>query len=369
MQNRLRLLLAAVAVCAAALVPGAAANSGKVYFNGDFETGTIRQWKHVDRGGGTDRPGAGIVQIVKSPAFRGHAAELTVTPDSHASPAASSDSVFLWNDGGQRYFTAGGEIWEHFRVDFPAASYRASPGIWNWFYEHHQDDGYFAFKPQLGADWNEYPNLCFDVWSLDGVDRMKMRIFGGDDTAPVASFVDAGVIQRDHWYNIVLHVVWQPDSRALTELWVDGRLLYSGHAPNLYKRPDGSISHVNLELSNYRYHVPWSSTIYFDEVRTGSTADAVGARGLGFVPPPAAPPAEEWQPITVPAVSGAKYEWQRCDAAGGACEPLALTSSPLLEPNGSEVGTLLRVRAVPATGQPGGWQWIGPVAVYAGYSG
>src|SRR5437016_6218537 len=124
MKNRLRLLLAAVAVCAAALVPGASAQPGKVYFNGDFETGNLGQWRHVDRGGGIDRPGSGIVQVVANPAARGrYATELTVTPTAHASTAASSDSVYLWNDGGQPYLAAGGEVWEHLRVDFPASTY------------------------------------------------------------------------------------------------------------------------------------------------------------------------------------------------------------------------------------------------------
>src|SRR5689334_19710482 len=96
------LCLAVLAVCAAAFVPGASARSGVVYFNGDFETGNLAQWRHVDLGGGTDRPGNGVIQVVKSPAVQGqYAGQLTVTPDSHASPAASSDSVFLWNNAGQ----------------------------------------------------------------------------------------------------------------------------------------------------------------------------------------------------------------------------------------------------------------------------
>src|SRR6267378_4143878 len=71
-----------------------------VFLNHDLSTGDLSQWTHRDYGLGTDAgsntSGAGYLWYHSDVGGR-RAAGMTATPTSHASPAANSDSVYLWD--------------------------------------------------------------------------------------------------------------------------------------------------------------------------------------------------------------------------------------------------------------------------------
>ena len=78
-----------------------------VFLNRDLSTGDLSQWSHRDFGLGTDAGGntSGGGYLWYHPNVAGRrAAGITVTPTAHASPAANSDSVFLWEPG---------QFWNH----------------------------------------------------------------------------------------------------------------------------------------------------------------------------------------------------------------------------------------------------------------
>src|SRR6266851_7173517 len=148
-----------------------------VFLNRDLSTGDLSQWTHRDFGLGTDAGsntnGAGYLWYHSSVAGR-RTAGLTVTPTAHASPAANSDSVFLWEPR-QFWNHQPYEIWLRTSVLFPSAATISSSGLsgeaafapttgeWNWFLVFHNDSS------PLPACAKEYANISLDVKTDDPV--------------------------------------------------------------------------------------------------------------------------------------------------------------------------------------------------------
>ena len=271
-------------------------NGSTVFLNRDLSTGDLSQWTHRDFGLGTDKglntSGAGYLWYHENVGGR-RAAGLTATPTAHASPAATSDSVYLWEPG-QRWNYQPYEIWLRTSVLFPTAAIIASSGLsgegpfaptageWNWFLEFHNDSN------PVPSCAKEYANISLDVKTDDvpqsGVAgtknaRMAMRIMGGNDCDPSMVWVDGPQLQWDHWYEILLHVKWDP-RRGIAEWYVDNfsTPYYSElKIPTLFTRPKGFVSpsYTTLTVPNYRLHAPWNSTIYFGPLAVGSTKSAV----------------------------------------------------------------------------------------------
>ena len=281
------------------------------FFASDFEHGTLAPWDNLDIGEGTvpvstTPPGStalGTVRVTNVVAARGsRAVELTVTPSARASPAAGMNSVYLWNVVRAELGHEGQETWQRFRVRFPqpvakgrgvrsTASFvpnRNCHGGCPWFAEYHNDDSYLPFYRAGQITW-EYPNL---VWGVDTSRRVVkgprqpqifMRVWGGDDNTPAepsqsrAVYVYTGrPLRYNHWYAFRAHIRWSPDPTVgLVEWWLDGKRLYSQRAATLWRHPDGSVSMTNFELVNYRVHDDTVSTIFFDDIRLGTTAASV----------------------------------------------------------------------------------------------
>jgi hypothetical protein len=218
---------------------------------------------------------------------------MTVTPAAHASPATTSDSVYLWEPR-QSWNHQPYEIWLRTSVMFPSESTISSSGLsgeapfapttgeWNWFLEFHNDS-----TPLPGCA-KEFANISLDVKTNDlpqgGVAgttnvRLAMRIMGGNDCAPNIVWVDGPPLQWDHWYEILLHIKWDP-KRGIVEWYLDNfsAPYYSNlKIPTLFTRPKGYLnpSYTNLTLANYRLHAPWNSTIYVGPLVVGSTERSV----------------------------------------------------------------------------------------------
>lgn len=267
-----------------------------VLLNHDLSTGDLSQWTHRDFGLGTDKggnaDGAGNLWYHANVAGR-RAVGLTATPTAHASPAANSDSVYVW-DRSQYWDQQPYEIWLRASVLFPSATTISSSGVngeapfapttgeWNWFLEFHNDSN------PLPACAKEFANISLDVKTdgpiQNGVvgtnnPRLALRIMGGNDCAPNIVWVDGPPLQWDHWYEILLHIKWDP-RRGMVEWYLDNlsNPYYSKtKIPTLFTRPKGYVSpsYTSLTVPNYRLHAPWNSTIYLGPLAVGSTKDAV----------------------------------------------------------------------------------------------
>jgi len=272
------------------------ASANTVYLNRDLSTGDLSQWTHRDFGLGTDAgsntSGAGYLWYHSN--IGGHkAAGMTVTPTAHASPAANSDSVYLWEPR-QSWNHQPYQIWLRTSVMFPSTATISSSGLsgeapfapttgeWNWFLEFHNDS-----SPLPGCA-KEYANISFDVKTDDPVQnggvgmknvRLAMRILGGNDCAPNIVWVDGPPLQLDHWYEMLLHIKWDP-THGIVEWYLDNFKVpyYSNRKiPTLFTRPRGYVSpsYTTLTVPNYRLHAPWNSTIYIGPLVVGSTKSSV----------------------------------------------------------------------------------------------
>jgi len=271
-------------------------SGNSVFLNRDLSTGDLSQWTHRDLGLGTDvggnTNGAGYLWYHSSLAGR-RTAGLTVTPTAHASPAANSDSVFLWEPR-QFWNHQPYEIWLRTSVMFPSAATISSSGLsgeapfapttgeWNWFLVFHNDS-----NPMPGCA-KEYGNISLAVKTDDLVVsgvigtknlRIALRIMGGDDCSPNIVWVDGPPLQLDHWHEMLLRIKWDP-KRGLVEWYLDNfsAPYYSNlKIPTLFRRPKGymSPSFTTLTLPNYRLHAPWNSTIYIGPLAVGSTRPSV----------------------------------------------------------------------------------------------
>lgn len=290
------LLLLLLAFTAANITACTHAAGDTVFRDRDLSTGDLSQWTHRDFGLGTDAgsntSGAGYLWYHSNVAGR-RAAGLTVTPTSHASPAANSDSVYLWEPGKfwnhQPY-----EIWIRTSVMFPSATTISSSGLsgeapfapttgeWNWFLEFHNDSS------PMPSCAKEFANISLDVKTDDPVQsgvigtknpRIALRVLGGNDCSPNIVWVDGPPLQWDHWYELLLRIKWDP-SRGIVEWYLDDFSVpyYSSRKiPTLFTRPPGYVSpsYTTLTIPNYRLHAPWNSTIYIGPLAVGSTRQSV----------------------------------------------------------------------------------------------
>lgn len=267
-----------------------------VYLNHDLSTGDLSQWEHRDFGLGTDvgsnDSGAGYLWYHANVNGR-RAVGVTATPTAHASPASNSDSVFLW-DPTQFWNYQPYEIWIHTSFMFPSAAtvsaggemgegtFQPTTGQWNWFLEFHNDSN------PLPSCAQEDANIALDVRTDDPVQsdvvgkqnvRLAARIMGGDDCAPSIVWVNGPPLVLDHWYEMLLHIKWDPNA-GIFEWYVDNlnTPYYSNlKIPTLYTRPAGYVSpsYTSLTAGNYRLHASWNSTIYLGPLMVGSSWGAV----------------------------------------------------------------------------------------------
>jgi hypothetical protein len=238
------------------------------YFVGDFNTCDFSQWQ------GLQGPTASF-KIVRRPKIEGRcAAAITVGPWALNGLVNAQADGAAWYEGPAPYGTTGRTVWQHFSVRF-GDGFRATPGEWNFIADWHNDKGWQKF-PQIPF---EYSNLCWLVRArpaVAGPPRIGMRIMGGLATAPRTVRVNGPRVRTGHWYDFLVRTVWSPDpNQGYVEWWLDGKRLYSHHAATLYTRPDGTVSIVYFLEANYRPHVSWESTIYYDGVRLGPTRATV----------------------------------------------------------------------------------------------
>ncbi len=269
-------------------------------FCGDWETGNISQWTLWDHGGGVGGsypgPGGGGVSVVSDPKAQGnYAARILVTPYSHASPAASSDSAYVYLPSGayngQAYGRNGMDDWYRFRILFPS-DYRATCGEWNYAgTAHHTDDTVSA----AGGNGSPYFGVIKDCGT--GREVYMVRILGGTLGGTSREYrinVDDGFstegpywgspypfsssgLRRGVWYDIAYRVKWSPDPAVgRFELYLDGQLKWARNVATMWRLSNGYIGPYNFDQLSYRSHADWNAAIYVDDTRIGRTAAEVG---------------------------------------------------------------------------------------------
>jgi Polysaccharide lyase len=144
----------------------------------------------------------------------------------------------------------GSEQWYHTSIQFPWA-FRASPDTtWNWVAEwHNWPNSVCCANLALTVDTKRargrrrgrgLPRETLSLRVMGGGDRRHpVDVYGGDATRDpevrTRWFVGDGVLDRGHWYDVLLHVRWCHLARCgLVEWWLDGRLVTSVRTPTLY---------------------------------------------------------------------------------------------------------------------------------------
>jgi hypothetical protein len=249
-----------------------------------------------------------IVRVVNDPLRSGrNALEETTTPAGNSPSAPSLTSTALYA-GAKPYFgMPGTDNWIHFELMIPSPGWQ-SGGTGNWgfnpiLYETHDDD-YKSYWAGQGYDMNrELAEMDFSITTAavppnnTTTPQLSCRVLGGkawDSTAYNQSWYYGGAVQFNHWYDILIYVHWASDNTGVFRLWVDGNEIttryqynYSGNGPTvvannpnqptLWQRPgiapgaSSAYDHPNFEINNYHPATSGNSTVYYGEMKIGTT--------------------------------------------------------------------------------------------------
>lgn len=283
------LLVASPLLSAGGRTGRARSSSSAPYFVGDANlTGDLKPWQYFDSGGthsvsrmpnGVTEPG--VVRVVPDPLGQeGDVYQETVTPTSRWSVGATDgDWTYLYNAYSRNFGIDGKADWIHFAVMFPGGgAYRNTRGEWNILFESHPE-----------ADWPsacQVAELTLTViqYTGDRFAHLAFRVLGGDNACPLQAshwIYRKTPLRRNHWYDVLIHAVWSPNSDVgLVQWWLDGKLMYSAHVADLWQQPNGSVDHPQFELNNYRLHASWPSTVYYGQALLGPTRGSVAFRSV-----------------------------------------------------------------------------------------
>jgi hypothetical protein len=195
------------------------------------------------------------------------------------------------------------ETWYRFHVRFETG-YQPTVGTQNAIWEFHVDSltesdaaahgGVTAYSTTIevkgeGTSCTGSPPFC----DHPGVNpQLYLQVPAGPTSCGNACLTryfpfGSNSLLIDHWYDMVLHMIWSGSSSAgLVQWYVDGVKAVDVQKATLYTRSDGSWSYGNgFGAYNYRLWANFDSKIDFDEIVWGPTAASIGF-GSGVVNPP-----------------------------------------------------------------------------------
>ena len=146
-----------------------------------------------------------------------------------------------------------------FPTDFPAIQ---GPGAFMVFFQFH------------GKPWSGSPPMGWSVASDGRIELARNQQYGYDRVWSMP-------LEKGRWINFVARVKWSKDeSEGFVELWVDGvPQRFSNGQLRLYTQTVMDDQNEGLKTipTNYRRKgiVPGAVTLYQDEVKVGTTYDAV----------------------------------------------------------------------------------------------
>jgi hypothetical protein len=225
--------------------------------------------------------------------------DLTVDPNDIyiTGSGATSTRVDVYMNARSALARNGLDEWEHAYFMLPSAldsptPYHPVAGNWNWLLQWHSASSIiggqsvtggqpFAMGVQTGASFTD--SGCGYRTSTSSNAELFGYFTGGNiakGPQPQHKWCLNKPLQLDHWYDVYLHIIWSKSSiTGLFYLEIDGSVVADRHqATLLYNSSTGATDIPNVELSNYRGPDPttgspptWSSTVYYDGVRVGTT--------------------------------------------------------------------------------------------------
>jgi hypothetical protein len=220
------------------------------------------------------------------------------------------------------------ETWYRYHIRL-APGFLATPGTQNSIMEFHLDDktaadakshgetvGSTEFSIIADGSCPGSPAYC----SIPGTNpRLFIQIPGGPLSCGSACskrffpFASNSLL-IDHWYDMVLHVIWSPVNGHV-QWWVDGTKMLDVATPTEYVRSDGTWSYAeSMGLYNNRHWANWASSVDGDEFIWGPTSDSIGFNPGGSPPPPPNPPTSLSSTDKVTAT--ATVNWNASSSAG-----------------------------------------------------
>ena len=263
-----------------------------------FGTAGLRHWDAFDGNASSRAMRRQHFAVVRNPSG-GRARVFEATVDQSARGAGESGQrslleLFPDSEVPARARAAGAQgrnQWFHGFLYFPARFKPYPQSDWNWVIEWHQ----FPNAPCCA-------NVAIAVNAQPGRPAQLALSVEGGGTAryPADSFsanprvnrtvndrmIVGGRLRRRHWYNIVLHIVWDYRARhGLVQWWLDGRRVFSRHRSTLYYYRDAKpaipgnqpgAGRTYLELGYYRG--TWLPNGRLDRVRASvyQAGDEIG---------------------------------------------------------------------------------------------
>jgi hypothetical protein len=144
----------------------------------------------------------------------------------------------------------GSDQWYHTSLYFPPRFRPAPRTSWNWVVEwHNWPNSVCCANLALTVDTTPsrgrrhgrgLPRETLSLRVMGGGYRNRpVDVYGGSASSDPAVrtrwFVGDGVLDRGHWYDVVMHVHWDHLARnGLVEWWLDGRLVTSARVATLF---------------------------------------------------------------------------------------------------------------------------------------
>ena len=233
--------------------PSSPAPFGSVLWNGDFETGDLRQYDAV-QGVAPDR-----ITLTSAPLRKGRFATKMTALDGDTEISGNPRAQLMsasQHFPGQEHFVGWSTL---FPADFPAIQ---GSGAFMVFFQFH------------GKPWSGSPPLGWGVAPDGRIELRRNQQYGYDRVWSMP-------LEKSRWVNFVARVKWSKNaSEGFVELWVDGvPQRFSNGQPRLTMQTVMNDQNEGLKTipTNYRRKgiVPGAVTLYQDEVKVGTTYQAV----------------------------------------------------------------------------------------------
>jgi hypothetical protein len=244
----------------------------------------------------------GSTIVAKRPSFyssSNYSARM-VTSNSFNSSSTSGAATVLWQPGGNSsaWMQRGAKTWFRMAVLFPNGSDSNYPGN----FTVGSNDG-------VGSSWHQIMEWHINAPTSGAPGSTNVGTIYGPSNASLGFFPSGGLygnwkryyipltnqvqtkansgapagtiqsLQYNHWYDVVVYQVMDPDPAVgYAEWWVDGQLRFADHVATMPQNSDGSVPGVGFEAGNYRNYVSGQTndTIYMTAMVAGPSKASIG---------------------------------------------------------------------------------------------
>lgn len=134
-----------------------------------------------------------------------------------------------------------------------------------------------------GESWDVFPVLHgspppLSLTYVNGTLELKMNVnpLSSNETFRIG---DAVTIDKNKWYDLVFHIYWSTDETAFIEAWINNTHItpYNGNDYKFYKTNLYNRAGNYFKFGQYRgkNKTVSGNTVYFDEIKVGSTFNEV----------------------------------------------------------------------------------------------